>query len=109
MEENNNSVGEIVLRKARADGLIMSRVPKQTRDLFIKLSEEEFADDYGLCLKMLLDQFIEYQLFKQNFDFKLNYIITLLESKNAQEQKLPKKVKMLGGNEKNIEKEENQK
>lgn len=44
--------------------LIISRVPKKTRLLFIQLSEEEFEKDYGMTLKWCLEQAFEYQNIK---------------------------------------------
>jgi len=36
--------------------LTMNRVPKTTRDRFKKLAEDEFENDYGMCLKWILDR-----------------------------------------------------
>jgi len=53
--------------------LIMNRVPKKTLDFFFLLSKEEFADDYGLCMKYCVDQCKEYQSMKIAFlEGKLN-------------------------------------
>jgi hypothetical protein len=93
MEEN---IGEIVLRKTRADGLIMSRVPKRIRDNFIKLSEDEFAGDYGMALAFLWNNFELWTNFMQNWDIKLNYIINKLENKTNNQ---PAAKKMLSGKE----------
>lgn len=93
VEEN---VGEIILRKTRADGLVMSRVPKRIRDNFIKLAEDEFAGDYGMALSFLWNNFELWNKFMQNWDIKLNYIINKLENKdNAQ----PVIKKLLSGRE----------
>lgn len=35
--------------------IVMSRVPKPTLDFFKQLAQEEFAGDYGMCLKYLCD------------------------------------------------------
>jgi len=43
-------------------GLKMSRVPPKAKLLFLKLSRDEFADDYGMTLKFLLDKFLEYNM-----------------------------------------------
>ena len=37
--------------------IVMNRVPKKTKDWFLKFSEEEFCSDYGMCLKYLCDMF----------------------------------------------------
>jgi len=45
--------------------LSISRVPKKTRETFIELAKEEFEEDYGMLLKWLLDQALEYQMMKE--------------------------------------------
>lgn len=97
----DNTAG-IVLVRAKTQGLVMSRVPKQTRELFMKIAEEEFADDYGLLLKFLLDEFINKRVL-ESLDIKLSYVISLLE-KSKEEIKAfePKKRRMLNGAEKII-------
>jgi len=93
MEEN---IGEIVLKKARSDGIVMSRVPKPTRDAFIGLAESEFSGDYGMTLKYIFDNFIIWKLYFENIDLKLDKIINsiqLLNNSNIQ----PESKKMLSG------------
>ena len=43
------------LREKITTGFGINRVPKKTMDWFLKLSEEEFCDDRGMCLKYLHD------------------------------------------------------
>ena len=73
----------IILSKAKAQGLIISRVPLKTREEFIKIADEEFAGDYGLLLKHIWDEykrssFIEATFFS-NIDLKLNYLISKVD------------------------------
>jgi len=82
----NEQIGEIVLKKARSDGIVISRVPKPTRDEFIEFANQEFAGDYGLLLKTLWDNYKLWTLFMQNWDIKLNYIIDKLENKSNNQQ-----------------------
>ena len=35
--------------------LSISRVPEKTLEIFKQLAKEEFANDYGMCLKYLVD------------------------------------------------------
>lgn len=93
-----DSIGKIVLRSARADGLVMSRVPKTTRDDFIALATEEFAGDYGMCFKMIFDSFKLWKMYFENSDMKLDKIIELLQTleSNSNEEK-PDKIKFLSG------------
>ncbi len=45
--------------------LAISRVPLKAKAEFIDLANDQFAGDYGLTLKFLLDQSYEYQVMKQ--------------------------------------------
>ena len=89
---------EPILKKVRSDGLVISRVPKPTRDAFIKLANDEFAGDYGMVLKFLIDNFIILDFIK-NLDYKLNYALELLEKEKTevQEEKPEKEIKLLSG------------
>ena len=80
--------------KIRAEGLVMSSVPKPARDEFVQFAEEEFANNYGACLKYVWDHFKLSMTFLQNYDTKLNYIIELLE-KGGKINK--KEIKLLSG------------
>lgn len=89
----------IILNKAKAEGLVMSRVPKDTRNEFIKFAEDQFAGDYGMLLQHLMNS---YKLMSviETFDIKLNYIISILESNNKSNEKTEDKekvIKMLSG------------
>jgi hypothetical protein len=42
----------------------ISRLPKLTKDKFIKLAEDEFCDDYGMTLKFLYDNYEQNVLFQ---------------------------------------------
>lgn len=95
------------LKKMKTTGLVMSSVPKDTREKFVKLSEDLFADNYGACLKWCLDNAIEYELIKQKYlndiDIKLDSILKSIESidlytsENNKPKEEKKKIKMLDG------------
>ena len=51
--------------KLKSSGLVISRLPKETKEAFIKLAEERFCDDYGMCLMYLFEQATEYQTAKE--------------------------------------------
>ena len=105
MSEFQEKVKDIQ-EKVKNHGLIMSRVPETTRDFFIKLAEEHFSDDYGLTLCFLCDE-IQRRSILETLDIKLNYIVSMLESKETNEEKpkATKKIRMLNGDEKIIGKE----
>lgn len=46
------------------DSLGISRVPAQLKADFTALAKEEFCNDYGMTLRHIWDQFIEYQMLK---------------------------------------------
>jgi len=99
--ENENPAG-IVLKKARESGLVISRIPKETRDIFVKIAEESFADDYGLLLKNLLDQALEYQQMKAILFYGLHEKIDkILECVDKDKEKVDedgqKTIKLLNG------------
>jgi len=76
MDDKLNDV--LLFEKERR--LSISRVPKKTKELFIQIANENFAGDYGLFLKNILDQAIEYKgmktVFFENINNKLDYIIS---------------------------------
>ncbi len=63
MDKEEKKRIEEQLEKARP--LSISRVPIETRNKFIELAQKEFADDYGMTLKYLLDHFIDSQKYEQ--------------------------------------------
>lgn len=93
----------VVLKKVRSDGLVMSRVPKPTRDKFLDLANAEFAGDYGLTLKYLWDQYEMFMVFMSNWNIKLDYILQLLTQQNEssqstkEEDQSGKEIKLLDG------------
>lgn len=88
--------------KIRSKGLVMSRVPQKTRDLFVALAEEEYCGDYGLFLKSVLDGYLMWKTFFENTSMKLDVLsekldsITDLVSEENKEQK-PEGKTMLNG------------
>ena len=99
-----------VLKKAKTQGLVISRIPKSTREEFVKFAEEQFADDYGLLLKHIWDEFKKSQIleitFFENINMKLDYLIGKIDDIPKQEEKKPtKEIKFLDGKTRRIEKE----
>jgi len=63
-------------------GLVISRVPKQTKQIFTELADQEFCSDYGMTLRELLNQYLEYQQIK-NFFFNLAQLqLTIADIQN---------------------------
>lgn len=60
-------------------GIVISRVPEQTRNEFREFANKDFADDYGMTLHFVWHKFKELINIQETFDIKLNYIIELLE------------------------------
>lgn len=88
-----------VLRDERK--LFISRVPKETKDLFIELADGEFAEDYGLTLKWALEQALEYQNMKstffENINLKLNEILEKVAGPTIHIPEPEKKINLLSG------------
>lgn len=66
----------------KTDSIGISRVPFKLKEQFIELAKEEFCNDYGLTLRHIWDQFVEYQMFKQQI-LDGNYKIALIESNSV--------------------------
>ena len=86
---------EEIFRKIKADNLVMSCVPKKTKDEFIAFAKEEFADNYGACLKYVFDFFKLSVTFLEGFDGKLDQVLASL---NNQEEEEESKIKTLSEN-----------
>ena len=89
MEEFN----EIVLRD-KEKRLSISRVPKKTKEEFIAFANEEFEEDYGMCLKHVWDSFKMWKLYFENIDMKLDNILNRVSQPN---QETTPGIKMLDG------------
>ena len=78
-------------------GLVISRVPENTRKEFIEFANGEFAGDYGLLLRELWETYKQYHQIVKTQDIKLDYIITMVKNKNNNQSNIEeKKIKMLG-------------
>ena len=87
---NKNKINAITKRLSEIS-LSISRVPINTKRDFISLANAEFSGDYGLTLKSIFDQFIEYQNMKALFFEKLESMENKIDSLiNKQEEKKPK-------------------
>ena len=88
-----------IVLKDKERSLYLGMVPKYTKDLFLKLSEEEFSSHYGFTLQWLIDQSLEYQKVKQiilNPEF-INNILGNNQETEKEEKKPMKQIKMLNG------------
>jgi len=90
---------EKVLNPIKTKGLVISRIPKSTRDEFIKFAEEYYADDYGMLLLELWNRYKEYQNILQGMDIKLNYLIELVGAKQTRPEEEKSTKRMLSGRE----------
>ena len=46
---------EEIKKQVHQTSIHISRIPKNTKTEFMRLAEEEFENDFGMCLKWLLD------------------------------------------------------
>ena len=99
---NKGEFEGVVLKKMKEKGLVMSRVPTHTREEFIKLAQDHFADDRGMLLHHVWNVYKQAINIQETFDVKLNYIIQLLEtikinSPDKEEKPKTSEVRMLSG------------
>jgi hypothetical protein len=71
MTEIEKLAGKVINNKQTS--MSISRLPKQTREKFVKLAEEEFCNDYGMTLKFLFDNYQR----SSSFEYLLEEIDTL--------------------------------
>lgn len=87
------------LLKDKERRLSISRVPKNTKEEFVKFSEMEFEGDYGMALKQIWDKYKESQSIFGDLKMQLTYVIHLLENKqnssNSEQEERP--IKILSG------------
>ena len=87
-----------VISSEKVRKLSISRVPPKTKELFIDVAKE-FEDDYGLTLKWILEQALEYQdmkaTFFENINMKLDQLLNNQPSTDVPKQR--EKKKMLSG------------
>jgi len=101
MNEFQDKIKEIH-EKVKSNGIVINRIPKKTKDEFVAIANEEFSEDYGMCLKWCIEQALEYQSIKitffENIDMKLNDILEKV-SQNEQKEKKPevKSIRMISG------------
>ena len=70
--------------------LVINRIPQNIKKEFEKLAEEEFCDDYGFCLTVLLEAYKR--------DWKFEVLYNMLESLgNTTTQPEEKKIKTNSG------------
>ncbi len=94
---SKDEIKDIVL-KEKERSLFISRVPKKTKDEFVNFANEEFCEDYGMCLKSIWDNFKLWKVFFENIDMKLDYLINSL-NKDTEKKEEPEenKIKLLSG------------
>ena len=62
MDEETDKLKNIQRKVER--GIVISRIPKEIKDIFITLAKTDFCDDYGMALREVVTQYIEYQEIK---------------------------------------------
>ena len=78
-----NNFDNIVLRE-KEKRLSISRVPRKTKEEFVAFANEEFEEDYGMCLKHVWDQYKIWKMYFENLDMKLDIIINKLNQPQPQ-------------------------
>jgi len=84
---NKEEKEELEKQLELAQPLSIKRVPLKTKEKFIKLAQEEFADDYGMTLKYLMDRYID--------DQKYEYLVAIINRLFGLVAELEQRIKML--------------
>lgn len=71
--------------------LSISRIPKETLQRFKQLAKDEFAYDYGMCLKALFDYWERGEMIEYLFAR-----VERLEQQSQPTEEKPRKIKFLG-------------
>ena len=87
---------EIVLRD-KEKRISISRVPKKTKEEFVAFANEEFEEDYGMCLKYVWDNFKMWKMLFENMNYKLDNILEII-SQLQPNQPEKEGINLLGGN-----------
>lgn len=93
---DREKIEEIVL-KEKEGVLKMSRVPLKTKKLFLAIAEEDFCGDYGMTLKSILDGYMQFKIFFENVDMKLDKILFGLSQNKKKEDTPETSTKMMSG------------
>lgn len=88
---------EIVLRD-KEKRLSISRIPKKTKEEFVAFANEEFEEDYGMCLKYVWDNFKMWKMFFENTNYKLDNILDIISQLQPTNQPEKEGISLLGGN-----------
>lgn len=74
-----------IQKRIEKRGLVISRIPTWAKEIFINRAEEEFCDDYGMCLVAMLKESSEYNQLKQMFFNNELNVQLLLDGKSHNE------------------------
>ncbi len=84
--------GKIVLSE-KEKSLHISRIPENTKEIFVEIAKEEFCEDYGMTLKWCLDQALEYQQLKSSLVLHSQ----IEKNSSIRSEEKPDEIKMLSG------------
>jgi len=91
-------MNEEIILKEKERSLHISRIPKNTKQAFIALAEEDFAGDYGMTVKYLFDNFSLWKLLFENLDYKLDNILEIISQIEQKEKSSePESIRLLSG------------
>ena len=77
-------------KKVNESKLRISRIPSWAKKVFVARAEEEFDDDYGMCLASMVKECGEYNKIKQMFfanELNLKLLFDNSSAKNEEEEK----------------------
>ena len=56
-----------IQKKIEKNGMIISRIPEWARQIIKDRAQEEFSDDYGMCMAGIIKESLEYNELKRKF------------------------------------------
>lgn len=68
------------LKEFEYKGIVINRIAPKYKDMFKKIAEEDYCDDYGMCLTIMIQDYLEYRKLKEML---LNNILTLKLNSNG--------------------------
>ena len=84
-----------IIKSLSETKLVIGRIPSATKKDFQALAKNEFADDYGMCLKALFDYYID----SLRYDDLIMRVARLEENAFGKKDEDKKVIKTLSGKE----------
>lgn len=78
-----------VQKKIEKNGMIISRIPLWAKQIIQDRANEEFSDDYGMCISSIIKESLEYNELKRKFfDGEVIMHLSKIDSSDINEIKM---------------------